>query len=142
MNTIENDRELRKLMKEIGLEKPGAGFSTRVMDAIIAESAKKSVYRNEPVLSRNFWIFVGLFVGLAIVLILLGTSGASSSAEINQGIIERFPAPDLSEVKGGITKFMETISGLPITIAAIMIGTTILILADKFLSSKEKFRFG
>jgi len=141
MNTIENDRELRKLMKEISLEKPGAGFSTKVMDAIIAESAK-TVYRTEPILSRNFWIFVGLFVSLAIVLMLIGASGAYSSAEISQGILERFPAPELSEVKEGITKFMETITGLPITIAAIMIGTTILILADKFFSSKEKFRFG
>lgn len=142
MKTIDNDRELRSLMKEFKLEKPSAGFSTSVMDAVLAEAAKKTAYRTEPILGKKFWVFVGMFVVLGIVLILFGNGETSTNNEIASGIIEKFPAPDLGNIKSGYSRFWDIVSGLPITIGAIMIATSILILADKFLGSKHSLHFG
>lgn len=142
MKTIDNDSELRRLMKEIRLEKPGTGFSSSVMNAVIAEAAKKSAYRTEPVLGKNFWLFVGLFVALAIILVLLGNNEPAASNEIASGIFEKFPAPDLGNIKNGYTRFWEMVSGLPITIGAILIATSLLILADKYFSTKHTLHLG
>jgi hypothetical protein len=142
MKTIDNDRELRRLMKEIRLEKPGTGFSASVMDAVLAEAARKTAYRTEPILGKKFWVFVGLFVVLAIVLILFGNGETSTNNEIASGIIEKFPAPDLGNIKGGFSRFWDMVSGLPITIGAIMTATSVLILADKFFSSRQTLHLG
>ncbi len=142
MNATDNDRELQRLMKGIDLEKPGAGFSTRVMDAVLAEAAKKQAYRTEPILGLKFWIFVGLFIALAAALFLLGGSESTSSVELNPGILEKFPAPDLTPVKSGLSNLWKAVSGLPITLAAITTATTLLILADKYFSSKQSLHFG
>ena len=142
MKTTYNDTELRRIMKEIRLEKPGAGFSSRVMDAVIAETAKKSAYRTEPVLGTKFWIFVALFVALAIVLMLLGNNEPSAGIEIASGLIEKFPATDISAVKSGIARFLDTLSGLPVTLAAIMIATSALILADKYFGTRHRLHLG
>lgn len=138
MKTIDNDKELRRLVKEIRLEKPGAGFSSSVMGYVLAEAAKKTAYRTEPILGKNFWFFVGMFVVLAIVLILLGKGETSNNNEIASEIIEKFPAPGLGNIKGGFSRFLDMVSGLPITIGAIMTATSVLILADKFLISRQK----
>ncbi len=142
MKTTDNDTELRRIMKEIRLEKPEAGFSSRVMDAVIAEAAKKSAYRTEPVLGAKFWIFVALFIALAIVLMLLGNNEPSAGKEIASGLIEKFPAADLSSVKSGIARFRDILSGLPVTLAAIMIATSALILADKYFSTRHHLHLG
>jgi hypothetical protein len=142
MKTIDNEMELRRLIKEIKLEKPGAGFSTSVMDAVLAEAARKTAYRTEPILGKKFWVFVGMFVVLAIVLILFGKGESSTSNEIASGIIEKFPAPDLGNIKSGYSRFWDMVSGLPITIGAIMLATSALILADKFFISKHNLHLG
>jgi len=142
MKTIDNDKELRRIMKEIKLEKPGAGFSSVVMNAVMAEAAKKSAYRTEPVLGIKFWIFVGLFVALAIVLMLFGNSEPSAGKAIASELMEKFPATDLSPVKNGVARFWVTLSGLPATLAAIMIATSALILADKYFSARHNLHLG
>lgn len=142
MKTIDNDKELRRLMKEVKLEKPRTGFSASVMDAVLAEAAKKTAYRTEPILGKKFWVFVGLFVALAAVLMLFGKGETSSSNEIASGIIEKFPAPDLENIKSGYSRFWDIVSGLPITIGAIMVATSALILADKFFSNKQSLHLG
>ena len=130
MKTIDNDRELRRLMKEVKLEKPGAEFSASVMDAVLAEAAKKTAYRTEPILGKKFWIFVGLFVALAAFLMLFSNGESSTSNEIASGIIQKFPAPDIENIKSGYSRFWDIVSGLPITIGAIMLATSALILAE------------
>ena len=129
-------------MKEFKLEKPSAGFSSIVMDTVLAEAAKKTVYRTEPILGKKFWVFVGMFVVLGIVLMLFGNGETSNSNEIASGIIEKFPAPDLGNIKSVYSRFWDMVSGLPITIGAIMIATSLLILADKFFSSKHILHLG
>jgi len=142
MKTTDNDKELRRMMKEIRLEKPGAGFSSRVMDAVIAEAAKKSAYRTEPVLGAKFWIFVALFVALAIILMLLGNGEPSAGKEMASELMEKFPATDLSTFKNGVTRFLVTLSGLPVTLSAIMIATSALILADKYFGARHRLHLG
>jgi hypothetical protein len=137
MDTTDKDREFRKIMKEIRLEKPGSGFSSKVMEAIYAEEARRFAYKTEPVLGRNFWIFVGLFAVLAGLLILASGTGVSGDSEIASGLIEKFPAPEFSAIKGGFARFWESMSGLPATLGSIMIAASLLILADKFFSAKH-----
>jgi hypothetical protein len=138
MNTMNNDKELKKLMKEIRLEKPGAGFSSSVMDAVLAETAINKVYRHETVLGAKFWIFTGLFIALAIIMALMGNSQSATDGSIFSGLIERFPAPELGAAKDGISRISNIFSGLPVTLASIMIASSILILADNFFSTRHK----
>lgn len=137
MDTTDKDRELRKMMKEIRLEKPGAGFSTMVMDAVYAVEARRFAYKTEPVLGRKFWIFVGLFAILAGLFILASGTGISGESEIASGLLERFPVPEFTTLKGGFARFWESLSGLPATLGSIMIAASLLLLADKFFSSKQ-----
>lgn len=136
MNTIDNDREFRKLMKEIRIDKPSAGFSARVMDAVYTEVSLS--YRTEPVLGRKFWIFVALFALLAIVLIIVSGSGVNSESEFAGRLLERFPLLDITGTKGGFSKLMDSLSGLPATLGAIMIAASLLILADKLFGQKHR----
>jgi hypothetical protein len=135
MKTIDNDRELRKLMKGISLDKPSYDFSSKVMEAVYAEAARRAAYKSEPFLGTKFWIFVALFTLLAVALILISGSDYSANSTITEGLIEKFPGTDLSQVKGGFSRFWDMVSGFPITIGAILVASSLLILIDKIFSS-------
>ena len=136
MNTTDNDRELRKLMKEMPLQKPGSGFSDRVMQAVMAEAVKKAPAKDEHILGKNFWMITGAFLLLMIVFIGVSGSGNSTEPAVTAGLWERFPAPDLTGVKEIYNRFWQSLSGAPLTLAAIMTSASILIFADKFFSRR------
>ena len=142
MNTMDQDKELKKLMMQMRLEKPDAGFSSRVMDAVFAETALNKVYRHEPVLGAKFWIFTGLFIALAFAVVLMGNPEASGGGSVFSGLLERFPAPEMGIAKEGISRFSNFFSGWPVTLASIMVAASLLILADKFFNARHKFHAG
>ena len=135
MKTINNDREFKKLMKGISLDKPSSGFSSMVMEAVYAEASLSK--KAEPLLGMKFWIFVALFALLAILLIIVSGSGVHSESEITGRLLERFPIPAIPEAKGGFSRIMDSITGFPVTVGAIMIAASLLILADKVFGQKH-----
>lgn len=141
MKNINDDRELRKLMKGVKLEKPGPGFQSMVMQAVLAEAAHQKARAFEPILGMKFWISVGLFVALAVVMMLFGGAETGDST-LSAGLLERFPSAPLDEVKGGFTKFWSSLSGLPVTLAIVMAVSSFLILADKFFGSRHSYKVG
>lgn len=137
MDTFESDRELRKWMKKIRLENPGADFSSKVMDAVFLEASSKAAYRTQPLLGWKFWVFVGLFAALAVVLMLLSGSEQAGSSEIATGLMEKLPTPDFSLISSGFAKLMASFSELPATLGVIMISCTILIGVDSLFSKRS-----
>ncbi|GAP70226.1 hypothetical protein BA6E_12440 [Bacteroidales bacterium 6E] len=142
MKNIDDDRELRKLMKGVKLEKPDSGFESLVMQAVLAEAAHQKARASEPILGMKFWIFVGAFVAIAVVMVLFGGTESGNPSALSSGLLERFPAATLDEVKGGFSRLWSSISGLPVTLAIIMAASSFLILADKYFSSRHSYDVG
>lgn len=142
MKNFDDDKELRKLIKGVKLEKPDSGFQSMVMQAVMAEASRQKSQTNEPILGAKFWIFVGLFVGLGIVMMILGSLESGDSSALSSGLLERLPAAPIEGVKGGFSKFRDSITGLPITLAIVMAVSSFLILADKYFSSRHSYNVG
>ena len=136
MNTTNNDRDLRKLIKEMPLQKPGSGFSDRVMQAVLAEAANKAPLKTEPILGINFWIITGAFLLLMILFISMSGSGNTGEPSVTAGLLERFPSPGLDGIKEIYNRFWQSLSGIPLTLAVIMASASILIFADRFFSRR------
>lgn len=137
MNSVENDRELRKLMREMPLQKPGSGFSDRVMQAVMAEAAKKPSIHTEPLLGKNFWIITGAFLVLMALFILMAGTGSNNEPSVTAGVLERFPAPDLTGIKAIYNRFWQSLAGAPVTLVVILASASVLIFADRFLSRRN-----
>jgi hypothetical protein len=134
-----NDILLKRLMKEVTLEKPSNEFSSKVMDIVITEASKKAVRENEAILGPKFWIFTGSFVLLALVFTLLGGSESGLESELSTRVLESFSAPDLMSIKKSYSQLLDVISGIPATLGAIMLATTALIFTDKIFSIRHSF---
>jgi hypothetical protein len=71
------DRIIRKLVTEAGLERPSAGFSAMVMQKIDEHEAEKVQYT--PLISKRGWWIFSIGVCLAFVLIwMLPAEGTQS----------------------------------------------------------------
>lgn len=75
------DRILKQLIAESGLEKPTAGFNARLMQKIEAGESKKAVY--SPLISVKGWFVVAVFVIAAVVLLYLYPSGILEQSEVS-----------------------------------------------------------
>lgn len=142
MKNFDDDKELRKLIKGVKLEKPDSGFQSVVMQEVMEEASRQKARVNEPILDAKFWIFVSLFVGLGLIMMLLGGVESGNSSTLSSGLLERFTATPLEEVKGGFSKLWTSLSGLPVTLAIVMAVSSFLILADKFFSSRHSYTLG
>lgn len=144
MKRIDEDLELRRVMKSIRLESPGNDFSMKVMAGVLAEAEKRPVFTTEPILGKRFWIFVLLFVAVAAVALIVAGSGApvGNSAEITaaEGLLDKLPSPDLTQVEGIYEKMLNLIGSLPLTFAGILLSASLLVVLDKFLNSRHKYQ--
>ena len=138
MKTTDNDTELKKMIREIRLESPGPDFSTKVMQAVLAEARGKPVYTTEPLLGRKFWMLVALFVALAIAFMLFfGNETTLENGTIQQWL-SGLHMPDLNPVKNILIDIFGKIGSLHWIVAAVMSVASVLILADKFLTDRNK----
>ena len=74
MKTVENDKKLKELLREVKLESPGNDFTMKVMNRVWEEKSIQSrveVVKNERILGKGFWIILVLFVGLLLPWFLL-----------------------------------------------------------------------
>ena len=133
MKNLEKDEQFRRTIKKIKLEAPAPDFSSRVMDAVIAEAQKKEMFKADPLLGRRFWIIIFLFVALTAFFIFV--SGTLETAADSPGIFSRINGPDLSDVKNSWSLFIDKLSGIPLTVAGILLAASMLLLADKYFGS-------
>jgi len=80
MKTLDNDKELRKLLKEIQLESPSKDFTLKVMDRVWEEKAavvKSEQLKSERILGRGFWVIIALFVLLFLAVVLFSNQGTA-----------------------------------------------------------------
>ncbi|MBN1820323.1 MAG: hypothetical protein JXR31_04170 [Prolixibacteraceae bacterium] len=133
MKEINNDMELKKLVKETRLEKPGNDFTLKVMNRIFDEETAKILNKGIKVLGKNFWVFVLLFVALGITMIILSATG----------VISGDSSTLLPEASKTITReyqtIFEKIGKVPLSIGAILTASSILLLIERFMSKKNLF---
>jgi hypothetical protein len=132
MKTFEEDKELKRFLKSVKLESPGANFSSQVMNRIYAEVPLLEQVKKEPILGKGFWIILALF-GLLIVTMLL-LSG--SSIALNEAP-SMLPQVNTDAVMTGYRSFFEKLGNLPAGIAGIFLATSLLVFLERFLESKK-----
>jgi len=73
---MERDKIISGLIREAGMEKAPKGFTSGVMDRLVAQPEKKP-YR--PPIGKRGWWFIGLFAVFVLVLVGLAYDPGSSS---------------------------------------------------------------
>ena len=73
------DEFIKKMVNEVGTEKPSSNFTDSVMDKIYALEKEAAGLRYVPPISKNTWILIGVVV-LIVCAILLNTSWETQDA--------------------------------------------------------------
>jgi len=135
MKSLENDKKLKKMIKGIRLESPGPDFSSKVMEAILAETQKKPGFTSEPFLGKKFWILVTLFIGLAAAFVLFYKAEPGTGSV--QHLFSTLPTPDWSLVRSLFSTTIGKAGSLSWTLIVVMLGASGLIFADKLFAGKH-----
>jgi hypothetical protein len=142
MKTQNLDNELKTLIKGIKLDSPGKDFTSAVMNRVFEEKAAMEKVTNERILGKGFWIILFLFVILFTAMFVFSPGGTES-----EGILTKmFSNADGGALSQGYQSFFSNLGALPISIAGILLASSVLVLIDKFLpqimphhSSQETF---
>ena len=133
MKTFEEDNKLREIIKDLKLESPGKDFTMNVLDRIHKEVPFAFQIRKEPVLGKGFWIILGSFFVIAVVLIIM--SGSVSGPE---GIIGNFlKSVDTGSAGNTYNSLIKQIGNIPAGIIGILLGSSLLVFLESFLSLKR-----
>jgi hypothetical protein len=134
MKTIIEDKELKNVLKSIKLDSPGPNFSVRVMNRIFQENSILEKIKNERIFGKGFWIIIALFVLLfAAMFVFSGTENAAGG-----GIAEFIPKLNSNGVEEGYQSFFQKIGTVPLSVAGIMLASSILLFIERFINSKSK----
>lgn len=132
MNELE-DIKLRAILQEMELEKPTSNFSVRVMERILQEDSAMEKIKSERILGKGFWIIIILFVVLLVVVFLGSNFGLGAETQL-PSLVSKFQ----NSVNSGVQTFFMKIGSAPLSIAGILIATSILIFIDRFIDSNIK----
>lgn len=132
MNELE-DIKLKAFLQNMELEKPGSGFTVQVMNKIFAEDSALEQIKSERILGKGFWIISILFVVLLAAIFVVSNTGMQADSQIGQLLPEA--GQGLTE---GYESFFSKLGTLPLSIAGITIGVSVLIFIDKIISSNSK----
>ncbi|WP_163324325.1 hypothetical protein [Draconibacterium mangrovi] len=132
MNELE-DIKLKAFLQNMELEKPGSGFTVQVMNKIFAEDSALEQIKSEKILGKGFWIISILFVVLLAAIFVVSNTGMQADSQIGQLLPEA--GQGLSE---GYESFFSKLGTMPLSIAGITIGVSVLIFIDKIISSNSK----
>ena len=133
MKTVENDKKLKELLREVKLESPGNDFTLKVMNRVWEEKSVQSrveVIKNERILGKGFWIILILFIALfAAVVFTSGNSGeeAGQLSKLMQGLQN-------DQISDGYKSFFSNLGSLPLSIGGILLASTLLVFIDRILS--------
>jgi ABC-type Fe3+ transport system permease subunit len=132
MNKLE-DIKLKALLREMKLEKPKANFSVRVMNKIFDENPAFEKIKSERILGKGFWIISILFVALLAVIFVVSNAGLQTESQINNLL------PEINNgLSTGYQSFFEKLGMVPLSIAGILIASSVLLFIDRFLSSNSR----
>ncbi len=134
MKTFEEDIELKALIKSMKIESPQSDFSAKVMNRIFEERSVLEQVKAQRVLGKGFWIILSLFVGLIAAMFIFSTSGNTGGGDIEK-LLSDVSSTAVSQEYNSI---FDKITGLPLSIAAIMFATSLLLFLERFLSSRSK----
>lgn len=130
MKTFEEDKELKQLLKSVKLESPGVDFSARVMNRVFAGQPALGQIKQIPVLGKGFWVILTLFAALLVLVVLFSGGSAASEAPA------LLPHVNTEAVMTGYRSFLDKLANLPAWVAGIFMGASLLVLLDKFFSSR------
>ena len=131
MNELE-DIKLKILLQEMKLESPGADFSSRVMDKILEEDLVLEKIKSERILGKGFWIILILFVALLAAMFLLQNTTSETGGQLNQFF------STVNNATSGYQSFFEKLGTVPLSVAGILIATSVLLFIDRFISFNMK----
>ena len=131
MNELE-DIKLKILLREMKLESPRADFASRVMDKILEEDVVLEKIKSERILGKGFWIILILFVALLVAMLILQNTALSSEGQINQLF------KGIDSTASGYQSFFEKLGSIPLSVAGILVASSILLFIDRFISSNVK----
>jgi uncharacterized membrane protein len=134
MKTFEEDKKLKSLLKTIPLESPGADFSVNVMNRIFSEESLLEKVKRERVLGKGFWVILILFVALFAAMFVFSSGGGDTGG----GLSEYIPAINTNTVTQDYQNFFERIGSVPVSIAGILLASSILVFIERFLNSRIK----
>ncbi len=128
MNELE-DIKLKALLQSMKLEKPDAGFSAMVMNSIFKESNALEQIKAQRILGKGFWIILALFLLLAVVVYAMSNAGIQPEGKLEQLV---------PGMENGIQSFTSRIGTIPLSVAGILIASSVLLFIDRFISSNSK----
>ncbi len=134
MKTFEEDKELKSLLKTVKLESPGSGFSMKVMNQIFQEESLLEKIKKERVLGKGFWIILSLFIVLIVAMFIFSSTAESSGSEFSNYI----PGLNTNSITQDYEGIFKKLGSVPVSIAGILLASSILVFIEQFLNSKIK----
>lgn len=132
MKPFEEDKELKSLLKSIKLDSPGSNFTVRVMDKIFQEESLIEKVKKERVLGKGFWIILALFAVLFVAMFVVSGTDAATSENIPKFVSEINSRGAAAEYQS----FLQKLGTVPLSIAWILIASSLLLFLDKLINSK------
>jgi hypothetical protein len=132
MKPFEEDKELKSLLKSIKLDSPETNFTVRVMTKIFQEESLIEKVKRERILGKGFWIILALFVALFVAMILASGSDAAMGGNMPRLVSEI----NSSGAAAGYQTFFQKLGTVPVSIAGILLASSLLLFIDKLSQSK------
>ncbi len=129
MKTQDLDNELKSLIKGIKLDSPGNDFTVNVMNRVFEEKAAMEQVKDERILGKGFWIILLLFVLLFAAMFIFSGNGIQEEGQLSK-MLNSVSDGSLSS---GYQSVFSNLGALPISIAGILLASSVLVLIDKFL---------
>jgi hypothetical protein len=130
------DQFISGIMKDFEMSNPPADFTAKVMGRIELESITPG-FVNKPLISRAGWIGICISVIILILIILLGSSGESTSQSwLSENLAWNFSLPQINLEKWRIIDFSNS------TLTWIILGSggiMLLALIEKWIE-ENRFR--
>ena len=132
MNELE-DIKLRVLLQNLELDSPGPDFTLRVMNRVTEENLALEQIKSQPILGKGFWVFTLIFVVLMAVIFFVFQGGAQSAGG-SEDILSKLD----TGVSQGVQSFFGKLGTVPLSVAGILIATSLLLFIDRFITSNTK----
>ena len=100
------------------------------MNRVFAGQPALGQIKQIPVLGKGFWVILTLFAALLVLVVLFSGGSAASEAPA------LLPHVDTEAVMTGYRSFLDKLANLPAWVAGIFMGASLLVLLDKFFSSR------
>ncbi|MBN2350268.1 MAG: hypothetical protein JXJ22_15620 [Bacteroidales bacterium] len=118
---FQQDKIIEELVKNSGMKTPSVDFTEKLMDKIYAAPAPVSPY--QPLISRNVWFVIALFLGALILLLFI------MQPVTEESVLDKFFQANLTFSQNIVAQLHTAIQNLRISstfITAVVIGCVLL----------------